>query len=68
MSADHSNKKRKIFEEPTSPLPSSPLTSSPLSISPLSSSPLRASLVDLAQTTNSYESSYYDTDNEFVSA
>jgi hypothetical protein len=57
MSADHSNKKRKIFEEPASPLSSTPLASSPLQTSP----------ADLAQTTNSYESLYYDTDDEFVS-
>lgn len=62
MSADHSNKKRKIFEELASPLPSSPLPSTPLA-----SSPLRTSPADLAQTTNSYESLYYDTDVEFES-
>ena len=47
----------KIFEEPASPLSSTPLASSPLQTSP----------ADLAQTTNSYESLYYDTDDEFVS-
>lgn len=57
MNADHSSKKRKIFEEPASPLPSSPLASSPL----------EASLADLAQTTNFHESLHYKTDDEFVS-
>ncbi|KAG1139478.1 hypothetical protein G6F37_010271 [Rhizopus arrhizus] len=57
MSTDHSNKKRKIFEEPASLLSSTPLASSPLQTSP----------ADLAQTTNSYESLYYDTDDEFES-
>ncbi|CEG80358.1 hypothetical protein RMATCC62417_14710 [Rhizopus microsporus] len=55
-SADHSSKKRKMFEEPASSLSSTLLASSPLQTSP----------ADLAQTTNSYESLYYDTDDEFV--
>ncbi|CEP19737.1 hypothetical protein [Parasitella parasitica] len=62
MSADHSNKKRKVFEEPASPLPSSPLPSTPLASTPLPTSP-----ADLAQTTNSNKSLYYDTDVEFES-
>ncbi|CAO3631440.1 unnamed protein product [Mucor hiemalis] len=62
VSADHSNKKRKILEEPASPLPSTPLASLPLASSPLQTSP-----ADLAQTTNSFESLCYDTDDEFAS-
>lgn len=56
MSADHSNKKRKILEEPAPPLSSTPLASSPLQKSP----------ADLGQTTNFFKSLYYDTDDEFV--
>lgn len=57
MGADHNDKKRKISEESASSLPSSPLPSSSL----------RTSSADLTQTMNSYESLYYDTDDEFVS-
>ncbi|CAO3703874.1 unnamed protein product [Rhizopus stolonifer] len=65
MGAEHNDKKRKIFEKFASPLPSSPLLSSPLPSSPLPSSPLLSS--PSAQTTNSSEFLYYDTNDEFES-